>query len=183
LQYSRNIDAPVVSVALRKISKDVAIIGAGAAGMMCAIEAGKRGRSVILLDHARKLAEKIRISGGGRCNFTNRHVTAENYLSANPHFCRSALARFTPQDFITLIEKHGIRYHEKKSGQLFCDNSSQQIIDMLQHECAKGGVEWQMPSQVQRVEHVSVNNDEQYAKKKFLITTERNIVAVDSLVI
>lgn len=170
-------------MALRKISKDVAIIGAGAAGMMCAIEAGKRGRSVILLDHARKLAEKIRISGGGRCNFTNRHATAENYLSANPHFCRSALARFTPQDFIALVEKHGIRYHEKKSGQLFCDNSSQQIIDMLQHECAKAGVEWQMPSQVQRVEHVSVNNDEQYAKKKFLITTERNIVAVDSLVI
>ena len=98
------------------LKKDVIVIGAGAAGMMCAIEAGKRGRSVLLLDHASKLAEKIRISGGGRCNFTNRHTRPENFLSHNPHFCRSALARFTPQDFIALVEKHGIRYHEKKLG-------------------------------------------------------------------
>ncbi|MBS0298680.1 MAG: NAD(P)/FAD-dependent oxidoreductase [Proteobacteria bacterium] len=168
---------------LRKISKDVAIIGAGAAGMMCAIEAGKRDRSVILLDHAHKLAEKIRISGGGHCNFTNRYVKPESYLSENPHFCRSALARFTPQDFIALIEEHDIRYHEKKSGQLFCIDSSQQIIDMLQHECAKAGVDWQMPTQVQRVEYASINSDLQNSKKKFLVTTERNIIVTDSLVI
>lgn len=170
-------------MALRKISKDVAIIGAGAAGMMCAIEAGKRGRSVVLIDHAHKLAEKIRISGGGRCNFTNRYVKAENYLSGNPHFCRSALARFTPQDFIALIEKHGIRYHEKKSGQLFCDDSSQQVIDMLRHECAMAGINWQMPSQVQQVEHISEIASAQHAQKRFLITTDRNVIAADSLVI
>lgn len=168
---------------LKKISRNVVIIGAGAAGMMCAIEAGKRGRSVILLDHAHKLAEKIRISGGGRCNFTNRYVKPENYLSENPHFCRSALARFTPQDFIALIEKHGIRYHEKKSGQLFCDDSSQQIIDMMQRECASAGVDWQMPSQVQRIEFVADNSAVECSGKRFLITTEQNVIATDSLVI
>jgi predicted Rossmann fold flavoprotein len=112
-------------------SVDVAIIGAGAAGMMCAIEAGKRGRRVLLLEHAAKLGEKIRISGGGRCNFTNIESRPENFLSANPDFCRSALARYTPRDFIALVEKHGIAWHEKKLGQLFCDGSAQQIIDML----------------------------------------------------
>ena len=96
--------------------------------MMCAIEAGKRGRQVVLIDHAHKLAEKIRISGGGRCNFTNRNAKAEHFISNNPHFCRSALARFTPRDFIAMLEKHGIRYHEKKLGQLFCDDSSQHVI-------------------------------------------------------
>ncbi len=98
------------------LKKDVVVVGAGAAGMMCAIEAGKRGRSVLLLDHASKLAEKIRISGGGRCNFTNRYTRAENFISHNPHFCKSALARFSPQDFVSLVEKHGIRYHEKNWG-------------------------------------------------------------------
>ncbi|MBS0424360.1 MAG: NAD(P)/FAD-dependent oxidoreductase [Proteobacteria bacterium] len=168
---------------LKKISRNIVIIGAGAAGMMCAIEGGKRGRSVILLDHAHKLAEKIRISGGGRCNFTNRYVKPENYFSENPHFCRSALARFTPQDFIALIEKHGIRYHEKKSGQLFCVDSSQQIIDMLQRECASTGVDWQMPSQVQKIEGFVGNNAVAHGNKRFLITTERSIIAADSLVI
>lgn len=114
---------------------DVIIIGAGASGMMCAIEAGKRGRSVVLLDHADKLAEKIRISGGGRCNFTNLNTKPENFISANPHFCRSALARFTPQHFIDLLAKHDIRYHEKKLGQLFCDDGSEAIIAMLRNEC------------------------------------------------
>ena len=171
-------------MALKKISRNVAIIGAGAAGMMCATEAGKRGRSVILLDHAHKLAEKIRISGGGHCNFTNRYVKPENYLSQNPHFCRSALARYTPQHFISLIERHGIRYHEKKSGQLFCVDSSQQIIDMLQRECASAGVDWQMPSQVQKIECISDDNGVVLGNnKRFLITTERNIIAADSLVI
>lgn len=169
---------------LKKVSRDVVIIGAGAAGMMCAIEAGKRGRSVMLVDHARKLAEKIRISGGGRCNFTNRYTKAENFLSSNPHFCRSALARFTSRDFIALLEKHGIRYHEKKSGQLFCDDSSQQIIDMLQRECAAaGGVDWQMPSQLQQVEYFPADNETQHTERKFILTTERNTIEASSLVI
>ena len=120
--------------------------------MMCAMEAGKRGRSVLLLDHASKLAEKIRISGGGRCNFTNRHAAPENFLSQNPHFCRSALARFTPRHFIELVEKHRIRYHEKKLGQLFCDGASRQIIDMLRNECEAAGVIFQMPCGVSRIE-------------------------------
>lgn len=171
------------SMLLKKISKDVVIIGAGAAGMMCAIEAGKRGRSVMLVDHARKLAEKIRISGGGRCNFTNRDAKAENFLSGNSHFCRSALARFTPQDFIALLEKHDIRYHEKKSGQLFCDDSSQQIIDMLQRECAAAGVDWQMPSQLKQVEYLPADKETRHTERKFILTTERNIIEASSLVI
>ena len=130
---------------------DVIVIGAGAAGMMCAARAGQRGRRVLLIEHYRKLGEKIRISGGGRCNFTNIHCRPENFLSRNPHFCRSALARFTPQHFIALVERHGIRYHEKTLGQLFCDESSQQIIDMLKAECDAGNVEWRMPCDVQAV--------------------------------
>lgn len=122
-------------------SYDVIIAGAGAAGLMCAIEAGRRGRRVLLLDHAKKPAEKIRISGGGRCNFTNIHASPANYLSQNPHFCKSALGRYTPQDFIALVETHGIAYHEKTLGQLFCDGSSQQIIDMLLAEAEAVGVE------------------------------------------
>ena len=120
------------------MSADVVIIGAGAAGMMCAIEAGKRGRRVLLLDHAEKLGEKIRISGGGRCNFTNIDARPENFLSANPDFCRSALARYTPRDFIALVEKHGIAWHEKKLGQLFCDGSAQQVIDVRSTARASG---------------------------------------------
>jgi predicted Rossmann fold flavoprotein len=132
-------------------SFDVIVIGAGAAGMMCAARAGQRGRRVLLVEHYRKLGEKIRISGGGRCNFTNLHCRAENFLSRNPHFCRSALARFTPQHFIALVERYGIRYHEKTLGQRFCDESSQQIIDMLKAECDIGNVEWRMPCSVQAV--------------------------------
>jgi predicted Rossmann fold flavoprotein len=133
------------------VNADVIIIGAGAAGMMCAIEAGKRGRSVLLVDHAEKLGEKIRISGGGRCNFTNTGARPENFLSANPDFCRSALARYTPRDFISLVEKHGIAWHEKKLGQLFCDGSAQQVIDMLKAECDAAGVQWCMPAKVASV--------------------------------
>ena len=129
-------------------SCDAVIIGAGAAGMFCAALAGQRGRRVVLIDHAPKRAEKIRISGGGRCNFTNRTVTAAHYLSANPHFCRSALARFTPEDFIALVRRHGIAYHEKALGQLFCDDSSAQIIEMLEAECADGNVCWLQPATV-----------------------------------
>ena len=119
---------------------DVVIIGAGAAGLMCAIEAGKRGRRVVVLDHAKKLAEKIRISGGGRCNFTNLHTDAEMFLSENRHFCKSALKQYSQHDFINLLSSHKIAFHEKKLGQLFCDESSQDIITMLQTECASAHV-------------------------------------------
>lgn len=156
------------------------MIGAGAAGMMCAIEAGKRGRSVMLLDHASKLAEKIRISGGGRCNFTNRHTRPENFRSHNPHFCRSALARFTPQNFVMLVEKHGIHYHEKKLGQLFCDGSSQQIIDLLRQECDAAGVEWQIPCRVNNTSRIHAGIA---PGGRFLLETDRGILTADSLVI
>ena len=119
---------------------DAIIIGAGAAGLFCAARAAQRGRKVALIDHAETIGEKIRISGGGRCNFTNVHATQANYLSQNPHFCRSALSRYTPQDFVTLVSKHRIAFHEKALGQLFCDGSSQQIIDLLMDECARANV-------------------------------------------
>lgn len=119
---------------------DVIIIGAGAAGLMCAAEAGKRGRRVLMIDHADKLGEKIRISGGGRCNFTNLNTHPRAFLSRNPHFCKSALSRYTPQDFIALVERHGIAWHEKTLGQLFCDNSARDIVHMLLKETASAGV-------------------------------------------
>jgi len=122
-------------------SFDVVVLGAGAAGMMCAAEAGKRGRRVLLLEHGERVGRKILISGGGRCNFTNLHARAENFLSENPHFAKSALARYTPKDFVAMVEKHGIRYHEKTLGQLFCDGSAQQIVAMLERECAEAKVE------------------------------------------
>ena len=127
---------------------DVAVIGAGAAGMMCAAVAGQRGQKVVLIDHALKLAEKIRISGGGRCNFTNIHTSPQNFLSENPHFCKSALSRYTPQDFLDLLKRYRIAYHEKHRGQLFCDRSAEDIIDMLKAECDLGGVTWRMPCKV-----------------------------------
>lgn len=130
---------------------DVAIIGAGAAGMMCAAVAGQRGRKVVLIDHATKLAEKIRISGGGRCNFTNRRVTQENFISANPHFPRSALAGYGPDDFLALMKRYSIPWHEKHRGQLFCDRSAEDIIDMLRSECDLGLVQWRMPCSVQEI--------------------------------
>ena len=130
---------------------DVAVIGAGAAGMMCAATAGQRGRRVVLIDHYPVVGEKIRISGGGRCNFTNLHATHKDFLSANPDFCRSALARYTPRHFITLVEKYRIAYHEKTLGQLFCDDSSRHIIAMLKEECRSGGVRWRQPCSVSAV--------------------------------
>jgi predicted Rossmann fold flavoprotein len=120
---------------------DALIVGGGAAGLMCAIEAGKRGRRVAVLEHAERMGKKILISGGGRCNFTNLHCSPENFISANPHFAKSALARFTPADFIALVEKHGISYHEKALGQLFCDRSAQDILDLLERECREAGVQ------------------------------------------
>jgi hypothetical protein len=130
---------------------DVVIIGAGAAGLMCALTAGSRGRKVLLLDHAKAVGEKIRISGGGRCNFTNLHISPKNFISNNPHFCVSALQRFTQQDFISLVKKHQIAFHEKTLGQLFCDISSRQIIEMLLHECAAGGVEIRLETSVHKI--------------------------------
>jgi predicted Rossmann fold flavoprotein len=132
---------------------DAIVIGAGAAGLHCAAIAGQRGLSVLLIDHSEKIAEKIRISGGGRCNFTNRDTTPANFLSANPHFCRSALARYTPQDFIALMRSHRIAWHEKHKGQLFCDNSSEDVISMLLHECDQGRVTRWQPCEVQAVRH------------------------------
>ena len=133
-------------------SFDGVVLGAGAAGMMCALEAGRRGRRVLLLDHGDKVGRKILISGGGRCNFTNLHARAENFLSENPHFAKSALARFTPKDFIALVEKHGIAYHEKTLGQLFCDGSAQQMVGMLERECAEAGVETRCGVSVESVQ-------------------------------
>ena len=134
-------------------SFDAIVIGAGAAGMLCAAEAGKRGRRVLLIDHASKPGAKILISGGGRCNFTNIHTAPDRFLSANPHFAKSALARYTPQDFIALVERYGIAWHEKTLGQLFCDGSARQIVDMLLAECAEGGVELQLGQSVTAIDH------------------------------
>jgi len=130
---------------------DIAVIGAGAAGMMCAAVAGQRGKKVVLIDHAEIVGEKIRISGGGRCNFTNIDAGPANFLSENPHFCRSALARYTPRDFVGLIRQHGIAYHEKHRGQLFCDESAEQIIQMLKDECATGRVTWRTGTRVAKL--------------------------------
>jgi predicted Rossmann fold flavoprotein len=134
-------------------SFDIAVIGAGAAGMMCAAVAAQSGRRVVLIDHAERLAEKIRISGGGRCNFTNLNAQPANFLSANPHFCRSALARYTPRDFLALLKQYRVKWHEKHKGQLFCDDSSETIIDVLKSECDAGGVAWRRPVAVHEIRH------------------------------
>ena len=131
---------------------DVVVLGGGAAGLMCAMRAGQRGRRVLLLDHAEKVGKKILISGGGRCNFTNRDARPEAFLSANPHFCKSALARYTQHDFIALVNKHRIAWHEKTLGQLFCDGSARQIVAMLLDECAAVGVDVRVTHKVMRVE-------------------------------
>ncbi|HXA83545.1 MAG TPA: NAD(P)/FAD-dependent oxidoreductase [Candidatus Dormibacteraeota bacterium] len=136
-----------------KFQFDVIILGAGAAGLMCAIEAGKRGRRVAVLERAERIGKKILISGGGRCNFTNLHCQPDNFISANPHFAKSALARYTPADFIAMVEKHGIAYHEKTLGQLFCDGSAQQIVTMLEAECRAAGVRIQTNVEVEEVSH------------------------------
>ena len=163
---------------------DVLIVGAGAAGMMCALTAAQRGRSVLLLDHSTSLAEKIRISGGGRCNFTNLNAKPENYISQNPHFCRSALARFTPQHFIAMLDKHRIRYHEKTLGQLFCDDESEAIIAMLKSECDAAGVRWCMPCSVDEISSPRpVGERGQGRGERFFVTTPRGKYRAASLVI
>jgi predicted Rossmann fold flavoprotein len=157
---------------------DVIVIGAGAAGMMCAAQAGARGRRVLLIDHASKLGERIRISGGGRCNFTNRNVSADNFLSQNPHFCRSALARFSQHDFITMIERRRIAYHEREHGQLFCNDSAEEIIAMLSDACAAAGVRWAMPCAVQSVSQV-----ERAGGKGYCVLTDQGQFESQSLVV
>ncbi|HEY1752135.1 MAG TPA: NAD(P)/FAD-dependent oxidoreductase [Caulobacteraceae bacterium] len=131
---------------------DVVVIGAGAAGMMCAIEAGRRGRRVLVVDHAKAAGEKIRISGGGRCNFTNLHTAPDRFICANPHFCISALSRYTPADIIALLGRHGVAWHEKTLGQLFCDGSATQVVELLKAEMAEVGVALRLATPVGRVE-------------------------------
>lgn len=157
-----------------KTQFDLVVIGAGAAGMMCAAVAGQRGKRVLLIDHATKLAEKIRISGGGRCNFTNLHAGPQNFLSDNPHFCKSALSRYTPQDFLSLLKRYKIAFHEKHKGQLFCDDSAEDIIRMLKSECDLGKVQWRMPCSIQAVVK---------AEQGFQIETDKGLVQANNVVI
>lgn len=152
---------------------DVIIIGAGAAGMMCAAQAGQRGRKVLLLEHNKEVGLKILISGGGRCNFTNLYTEPDNYLSANPHFCKSALSRFTQWDFLKLVQDYGIAYHEKTLGQQFCDNSARDIVDMLLAECRKSKVQIQTDTTVHSVD----------GQQPFLLDTSRGQYQSQSLVI
>ena len=154
-------------------SVDVLVLGAGAAGLMCAIEAGKRSRSVLVIERNKAIGEKIRISGGGRCNFTNLIADSAQYLSENPHFCKSALARFTTRDFINMVERHGIAYHEKKLGQLFCDGSSAKIIQMLEKECAQTGVSIAGECEVKSISR----------KEDFVVSTNKGEMRSSSLVI
>ncbi len=154
-----------------KFNFDVVIIGAGAAGLMCGLEAGKRGRSVVILEHFHKVGEKIRISGGGRCNFTNINTSPEKFLSNNLHFCKSALSKYTPMDFIKLVKTHNIKFHEKKLGQLFCDNSSMDIINMLLKQCYE--------SNVKILKNITVKEVE----KGFKISTNLGTFSSNSLVI
>ncbi len=157
------------------MEKDVVIIGAGASGLMCAIEAGKRNRSVIVIDHASRPGEKIRVSGGGHCNFTNINLTSENYHSSNPHFSKSALARFTPYNFIELLNKHGIKYYEKGSGQMFCRNNSAEVIKMLVEECEKTGVQILLNHSIEEIKRNGVH--------LFIIKTNHAEIETESLVI
>ncbi|HVI59969.1 MAG TPA: NAD(P)/FAD-dependent oxidoreductase [Luteimonas sp.] len=154
---------------------DVAIVGAGAAGLMCALTAGRRGRRVLVVEHANKVGKKILMSGGGRCNFTNTGAGPGNFLSTNPHYCKSALARYTPADFIAMVERHGIAYHEKELGQLFCDESSKQIVRMLLDECEAAGVRIEVGCAVEDVR--------QREGGGFALRTARGPVSAGSLVV
>lgn len=160
---------------------DVIIIGAGAAGLMCAMQAAQRGRSVVLIDHSKKLAEKIRISGGGNCNFTNRDIAPDNYISSNPNFCRSALARYKPQDFISLLYKHNIAFQEKTQGQLFCDDGSEAIVTMLRNECDEAGAKRFMGCDVEEIKYSAPK--EEGANGKFNVSTSRGEFSAPSLVV
>ena len=155
-------------------ASDVVIIGAGAAGLMCAMTAAARGRQVLLIDHSNKAGKKILMSGGGRCNFTNMYTDPTNFFSQNPHFCKSALARYTPWDFIAMVSKHGVPYHEKKLGQLFCDNKSRDVLDMLLDECQQVGVDLHLNTAVRQIEKTEAG---------YLLTTDLGQVAASSLVV
>lgn len=158
------------------------MIGAGAAGLFCAAQAGQRGLKVLLLDHSEKVAEKIRISGGGRCNFTNRDATPAQFLSENPHFCRSALSRYTPQDFIALLQRHNIPFHEKHKGQLFCDRSAEDVINMLLAECAAGGVTRWQPCGIQSLKGPQeTGGNYELQSDRGLITTPQVVIATGGL--
>lgn len=159
---------------MENIFKDVVIIGAGAAGLMCAAEAGKRGRSVLIIEHAEKIGKKILISGGGRCNFTNMNVSSDNFISGNPHFCKSALAGFTPEDFISLVDSYKISYHEKTIGQLFCDGSSRQIVSMLEEECKKVNTEIILNCTIKKI---TKNDNFELETTQGKITTESVVIA------
>lgn len=160
-------------------STDVVIIGAGAAGLMCAMTAGARGRRVLLLEHANKPGKKILMSGGGRCNFTNMYAEPANFASQNPHFCKSALARYTPWDFIAMVDRHGVPYHEKKLGQLFCDNKSKDILNMLLQECRDAGVDLRLDTSVEQLERT----DPGYRMETSMgpVATESVVVATGGL--
>jgi predicted Rossmann fold flavoprotein len=157
---------------------DVIVLGAGGAGMMCAAEAGKRGKRVLVLDHAQKIGGKILISGGGRCNFTNTGASPAQYVSENPHFCKSALSRFPPEKFIQKVEAHGIAYHEKKLGQLFCDLSASQIVELLVGECEAAGAEILLGCSLNQVSRVEVESN-----GRFLVETSRGTFHAESLVV
>lgn len=156
------------------IQCDVLVLGGGGAGLMCAIEAGRRERSVIVLDHSKKLGGKILISGGGRCNFTNLGASPANYKSENPHFCKSALSRYPSQRFVDLVEKHGITYHEKKLGQLFCDHSAQSIVDLLEAEAADAGVEIRLETRIESLRRL---------ESGFEVSTSRGVFQAQSVVV
>jgi len=159
---------------LQKLATDVVIIGAGASGLMCAIEAGKRGRKVLVLDHANKAGKKILMSGGGRCNFTNYTVSPENYISNNPHFCKSALSRFNQWDFLALVNKYQIPFHEREHGQLFCNDSAKDILNLLLTECAQVGVEVRLNTQINSIAKSSAG---------FSLTTSLGTYDCQSLVV
>ena len=164
---------------MKNAEYDVIILGAGGAGMMCALQAGYRGRRVLLLDHSRKLGGKILISGGGRCNFTNLGASSAQYYSKNPHFCKSALSRFPSSSFIEMVKSHGIPFHEKKLGQLFCDGSAQNIVDLLVAECNQAGAEFKLECKIERISKV----DQPEGKNRFQIETSQGDFFCESLVV
>ena len=163
--------------AATELKYDVIIVGGGASGLMCALTAGQRGRKVLVLDRSNKMGAKILMSGGGRCNFTNLLIEPSCYLSANPHFCKSALKRFTQWDFIAMVEKHGISYHEREHGQLFCDDSARDILDMLLAECGQAGVTIQTRCDITAI--TASNNP----ATSFKLTTSKDAFQCESLVI
>lgn len=158
-----------------KYHSDVLILGAGAAGLMCAIEAGKRGRSVTVLENSNRAGQKILISGGGRCNFTNTESSPDNFISANPHFAKSALARYTPENIIAMVERHRIAWHEKKLGQLFCDRSAQDILTMLEEECVRVGVRVKLSTQVREVrrsgQFTAITGEHEFSCNSLVVAT------------